>query len=146
MPVLSHFTLNLPMQKARFTFIMPTKCIPSIMAMTFHDNSSKIFCKVMPKTDPSIKWSLDLGKALYAYRAYQLLQNNLQFRKYPKSYFQNTPRIRIFLSRCLGRVGWPWAWPMPPWHTRTTLLIAVPPPGVPRPRASRKTWLLKPFY
>ncbi len=44
-PVLSHFTLNLPIQKASFTFIMPRKFIPCVMAMTFHDKSSKTFCK-----------------------------------------------------------------------------------------------------
>ncbi len=55
-PVLSHFTLNLSMQKPSFTFIMPTKFIPCVMAMTFHNNTSKIFCRVMQKTDLSIKF------------------------------------------------------------------------------------------
>ncbi len=49
-PVLSHITLNLPMQKASFTFIMPitcTKFIPCVLAITFLGNSSKIFHKVL---------------------------------------------------------------------------------------------------
>ena len=83
-PVLSHFTLKLPMQKASFTFILPTTCIPYFMAMTVHDNSSKYFCKAMPKTDLSIKsrpWQSIMC-------IYKQLQNKLQLRKYPKICFQ----------------------------------------------------------
>ncbi len=58
-PVLSHFTLNLPMQKASFTFIMPTKFIPCVWQWRFMTIVLKLSAKVMPKTGPSI--NLDLG-------------------------------------------------------------------------------------
>ena len=47
-PVLSHFTFKLGMQKASFTFKMPTKFIPYFMAMVVSDNISISFCKAMP--------------------------------------------------------------------------------------------------
>ena len=94
-PVLSHFTLTLPMQKASFTFIMPSKFIPCVMPIMFHDNSSIIFCKIMPKTDPSIKFRP--WKSIVC--IYQLLENELHFRKYPKSYFQNAPQNLDFTAR-----------------------------------------------
>ncbi len=103
-PILSHFTLNLLMQNATFTFIMPTKFIPGVMPMTFHNNSSNISCKAMPKTDPSIQFRP--WKSIIC--IYQYLQNKLQFRKYPKNTFYMPPRFWVFLSRCLCRAGCPW--------------------------------------
>ena len=75
-----------------------------VMVMTFHDNSSKIFSKVMPKTDPSIKFRP--WESIYAY--INSYRTNYSSESTPKVYFHNAPRIWIFLSRCLCRAGCPY--------------------------------------
>ncbi len=61
---LSIWSPSCPLAIIFITFIMPTKFIPCTMAMTFHDNSAKIFCKVMPKTDASIKFNFRPWKSI----------------------------------------------------------------------------------
>ncbi len=100
-PVLSHFFLKLSMKKASFTFIMPAKfvkCIPYFMTMAVHDNSSKGFCKAMPKTDPRIS-SLDLEKHYIMYRHTQITT----VKKISQIFF-----FFHFFSHCLCLPGYPY--------------------------------------
>ncbi len=118
-PVLSHFTLNLPMYKASLTFIMPTKFIPCVMAMTFHDNSSKIFCKAMSKTDLSIKfrpWKsiICISIATEQITVQKILQKLLS--KCPQNLDFS---LLIFLSQCLYSC----AFPVYCYHFRVTVIL-----------------------
>ncbi len=108
------------MQKASFTFIIPTKFIPAWWQWRLQDNSSKTFCKVTQKTDPCQR--LDLGKALYEY--INNYRRNYSEEETPKVTFKIPPRIFIFLCRCLCRAGCPW-------HTPATLHRQCTPPPHP---------------
>ena len=143
--VLSHFTLKLPVQNVEFTSWCLQTLSPASLCqvMAVHGNGSKDFSKAMAKTDTTLD-CLDLGKALYAHRnSCKLVQNKIQLKKYPHSYFNMSSEYSLFPSQTmLCRAGCP---PCPHPSSSLALYISSNPPPPPHTHTQTYTHTTTPW-